>query len=88
MHGGTCIDGLYNYTCDCAHMYNGTNCENDLSLYGCNVTACLNGGTCITVTGAASGEKNYRCDCVNGRFNILIFSICGSGGGDRGSGPP
>lgn len=65
MYGGTCIDGLRNYTCQCPYMYNGTNCENDLiSMYGCGVEPCLNGGTCETVTGIA--QTNYRCQCVAG----------------------
>ncbi|KAL4219251.1 DNA repair protein Rad9 [Mactra antiquata] len=62
-NGGTCIDGTNSYTCQCPHLYNGTNCENDLSIYGCLVDPCLNGGTCVNET---SGTKNYRCICPNG----------------------
>ena len=70
MYGGTCIDGLRNYTCQCPYMYNGTNCENDLiSMYGCGVEPCLNGGTCETVTGIA--QTNYRCQCVAGNTYFL-----------------
>ncbi|XP_053380724.1 protein crumbs-like isoform X2 [Mercenaria mercenaria] len=62
-NGGTCIDGENTYTCQCPHLYNGTNCENDLSVYGCAVSPCLNGGTC---QGVSSGTRNYRCDCLSG----------------------
>ena len=65
-NSGTCVDGLHNYTCQCAHLYNGTNCENDLREYGCDVPRCLNGGTCVTVS-----AQNYRCDCVNGKLTQL-----------------
>ena len=71
MNGGTCVDGLYKYTCLCAHLYNGTNCQNDLSSFGCAVDPCLNGGTCVTITGV----KNYRCYCYNSRFPISILSL-------------
>lgn len=26
-HGGTCRDGIGGYTCTCAEMYSGTNCQ-------------------------------------------------------------
>ncbi|KAL5012769.1 hypothetical protein ScPMuIL_011320 [Solemya velum] len=64
-NGGTCIDGLSNHTCVCPHLFNGTSCENDLSIYGCAVDPCLNDGTCEVVT---NGSKNYRCQCLQG-FN-------------------
>lgn len=64
LNGGTCVDGVNSYTCTCKHLFNGTNCENDLSVYGCLVNPCLNGGTCINET---SGAKPYTCNCTQGK---------------------
>ncbi|XP_056011712.1 protein crumbs-like isoform X4 [Ostrea edulis] len=60
---GTCLQDSSGYTCLCPHLYNGTNCENDLSVYGCSVSPCFHDGTCVSET---SGGRTYRCLCVSG----------------------
>ncbi|KAH3796462.1 hypothetical protein DPMN_150030, partial [Dreissena polymorpha] len=78
-NGGTCIEGTSNYTCMCPHLYNGTHCEMDLSVYGCGVNPCLNNGTC-SVTNTTSG-KPYRCDCIAGTKGTnceQLVNECGS----------
>ncbi|XP_052789096.1 protein crumbs-like isoform X2 [Mya arenaria] len=65
-NGATCIDGVNTYTCKCPHLYNGTNCEIDLSVYGCAVQPCLYNGTCIDQEVSGTNTRPYRCNCTEG----------------------
>eukprot|EP00058_Branchiostoma_floridae_P022713 XP_002608203.1 hypothetical protein BRAFLDRAFT_90357 [Branchiostoma floridae] len=59
-NGGTCRDGINEYTCDCADGFEGTHCETDTN--ECEGVTCENGGTC------RDGINEYSCDCADG-FN-------------------
>ncbi|XP_069119516.1 LOW QUALITY PROTEIN: protein crumbs homolog 1-like [Argopecten irradians] len=88
-NGGTCVDGFQSYSCQCPHLYNGTDCENNLSIYGCAVSPCLNGGSCQNVTASASTNfHNYTCTCAPGftdvncevNINECELNSCQNGG--------
>ena len=60
-NGGTCVDGINNFTCSCVNGFDGDNCENNID--DCPaMNPCQNGGTCV------DGINNFTCSCVNG-FN-------------------
>ncbi|KAH9489124.1 hypothetical protein Btru_057137 [Bulinus truncatus] len=88
-NSGTCRDGYKNYTCQCPANYNGSMCENDLAkLYGCQVSPCLNGGTCHTL----QNPPAFNCSCLPGyngltcenkidlcRLSPCVNGVCTSG---------
>lgn len=58
-HGGTCIDGVNNYTCLCGRTgYTGPNC--DININECENNPCLNNGICFDNYGG------YTCQCTTG----------------------
>ena len=57
-NGGTCVDGINSYTCDCDLGFEGDNCETDID--DCVSRPCQNGGTCD------DGINSFSCDCVPG----------------------
>ena len=57
-NGGTCVDGINSYTCNCDAGYAGDNCETDID--ECASNPCVNGGTCT------DGINSFTCDCVPG----------------------
>ncbi|XP_077325020.1 protein crumbs homolog 1-like isoform X1 [Lithobates pipiens] len=82
LNGGTCLDGLNNYTCRCPATYSGDYCQWPYppARCGINVT-CLNGGKCRDGIWGANctcplGFKGKRCEiniddcepnpCLNG----------------------
>jgi hypothetical protein len=79
-NGGSCIDLVNAYTCDCAPGFSGFNCEiNDDE---CAPTPCQNGGACT------DGDNGYSCDCLEGfggvdcetDYNECAFNTCLNGG--------
>ena len=57
-NGGTCQDGINNYTCSCVPGFSGTDCETNID--ECESNPCDNDGTC-------EDEINkYLCVCVAG----------------------
>lgn len=54
-NGATCLDGVNEYTCQCAEGYTGVDCGT--SLDGCNPFPCSQGQSCITV------GNDYVCTC-------------------------
>ena len=68
-NGGTCVDGLRSYSCQCPVGYKGANCE--LLINRCVGQPCRNGGTCVnTLTGYKCHCKPtyYGCRCTQGNF--------------------
>uniref|UniRef100_A0A672MBS1 Vitamin K-dependent protein Z-like n=1 Tax=Sinocyclocheilus grahami TaxID=75366 RepID=A0A672MBS1_SINGR len=58
-HGGTCRDGIGGYTCTCAEMYSGTDCQTDKSQCpSAGPLACEH--FCKPMTGS------FRCFCARG----------------------
>ena len=52
------MDGVNQYTCQCAPGFSGTNC--DVNVDECVGSPCLNGGTCM------DGVNQYTCQCAQG----------------------
>ncbi|KAK2721506.1 protein crumbs-like [Artemia franciscana] len=60
-NGGTCKDGVNNYTCFCKNTgYEGRNCDVDVN--ECEANVCMNGGTCHNYYGG------FSCQCPNGFY--------------------
>ena len=59
MNGGTCINTIDNFMCECEVGFTGERCEVDL----CEVSnPCQNNGVCFAETGGSSGVQ-LRCNC-------------------------
>lgn len=54
-NGGTCADGIGEFTCTCAAGFFGAACE--VNLDDCAGNPCLNGGTCV------DGIEDFSCSC-------------------------
>ena len=59
-NGGTCVDGINSYNCQCKHGYTGDQCESNID--ECASSPCLNGGTCKN----SNSSNRYTCFCVLG----------------------
>ncbi|XP_072925215.1 neurogenic locus notch homolog protein 3 isoform X3 [Hemitrygon akajei] len=59
-HGGTCIDGVNTYNCQCTPEWTGQFCTEDVDECHLQPNACHNGGTCFNTQGS------HTCVCVNG----------------------
>ena len=55
LNGGTCIDGVGSFTCDCEDGYSGDTCE--INIDDCDPNPCQNGGTCN------DGVNMFTCVC-------------------------
>ncbi len=64
LNGGTCIDAVNGYQCQCRNGFTGLNCEKAIDYCSLNANAnqCLNGGTCRSISETASTV----CDCPKG----------------------
>ena len=59
MNGGSCVDGINWYNCDCTETgFVGVHCEQNID--DCINATCVNGGTCV------DGIKDYSCQCFSG----------------------
>lgn len=73
LYGGTCIDGVNQYSCVCAPGYTGSNCQHHIN--PCESNPCINGATCF------NRETGYDCYCPYGftgprcevRLRALLF---------------
>jgi len=60
-HGGICVDGNLQYTCNCASGYGGDNCEIIIPVINnCDPNPCQNGGIC------EDGINTHFCNCEPG----------------------
>uniref|UniRef100_A0AAR2JIY6 Notch receptor 3 n=1 Tax=Pygocentrus nattereri TaxID=42514 RepID=A0AAR2JIY6_PYGNA len=60
MNGGTCVDGVNTYNCQCPPEWTGQYCAEDVNECLMQPNACHNGGTCFNTIGG------HTCVCVNG----------------------
>uniref|UniRef100_A0A8D0G7V2 Notch receptor 3 n=1 Tax=Sphenodon punctatus TaxID=8508 RepID=A0A8D0G7V2_SPHPU len=60
MNGGTCVDGVNTYNCQCPPEWTGQFCTEDVDECQLQPNACHNGGTCFNTNGG------HTCVCVNG----------------------
>lgn len=77
LHGGTCVDQINAYLCNCTDEYMGRNCEYDFD--ACFFKPCKNGGECVT----QPRRKEFYCECAPGtlslknyRWNFVEFPSC------------
>ena len=75
-NGGTCVDGVNTYTCQCATGFTGSTCSDIDDCPAMN--PCQNGGSCV------DGVDSYTCNCPSrfsgnncetGRFNSKTCKI-------------
>uniref|UniRef100_A0A8C4WJN1 Neurogenic locus notch homolog protein 1 n=1 Tax=Gopherus evgoodei TaxID=1825980 RepID=A0A8C4WJN1_9SAUR len=59
-NGGTCVDGVNTYNCQCLPEWTGQYCTEDVDECQLMPNACQNGGTCH------NNHGGYNCVCVNG----------------------
>ena len=74
-NGGTCVDGINSYTCNCNPENTGDRCE--LNIDKCASRPCLNGATCRN----SNTANQYTCFCVRGYAGInchISNVICAS----------
>ncbi|XP_058015556.1 fibropellin-3-like [Ahaetulla prasina] len=57
-NGGSCVDLVNSYRCDCLPGYSGETCSVDID--ECESQPCENGGSCVDLV------NSYRCDCLPG----------------------
>lgn len=53
-----------NFTCSCKNGYTGSKCETNVGHQLCEMSPCMNNGTCISLT------NSYTCECMP------FFEVC------------
>ncbi|XP_064419080.1 sushi, nidogen and EGF-like domain-containing protein 1 [Latimeria chalumnae] len=72
-NGGTCVDGINAYYCNCKLGYTGEHCQTDID--ECEGSPCQNGGTCV------DGINAYYCKCklgYTGEYCQTVDLTCSS----------
>lgn len=57
-HGGTCVDGVNSFSCQCRPGYTGAHCQHEAD--PCLSRPCLHGGVCT------AAHPGFRCTCPEG----------------------
>ena len=57
-NGGSCVDGINSYTCNCLPGYAGDNCERNID--ECASKPCVKNAKCI------DGINTFTCTCLPG----------------------
>jgi len=88
-NGGTCVDGINSYTCNCKKGYIGSNCETDRD--GCASSPCQNGGTCVDginthTCNCEKGYTGYNCETENEGTDVITMKKPGVNVRSRGGG--
>lgn len=75
-NGGTCINEVGGYTCNCLLGFEGDDCGTNID--DCSpINPCQNGGSCV------DGIDSYICECVLGYVGVSCENgICGQIGND------
>lgn len=72
LNGGTCLDQVGGYICNCSDEYMGVHCEMEFD--ACAFKPCKNGGECVTMP----KRREFYCECASGNVlaspNSLFFS--------------
>ena len=81
MYGGTCIDRINSYMCECVPGYTGANCQHRIN--PCDSSPCLNGAACTNKDNVSfachcpAGFAKPTCDVSTQHHNgAFLCSIC------------
>lgn len=66
LNGGTCLDQVGGYICNCSDEYMGVHCEMEFD--ACAFKPCKNGGECVTMP----KRREFYCECALGNVYLLI----------------
>ena len=75
LHGGECIDGLNEHTCQCLPGYTGDHCEHRITVL-CGDDACEPSGVCYEDYRQSNGTCVCGSGYSSGELTLLLF-ICG-----------
>lgn len=62
LNGGTCIDEINGFTCNCTEQWMGQTCERPYDV--CDLKPCSNNGTCIP----GDYRDKFTCSCMKGMY--------------------
>ena len=75
-NGGTCVDLVGTFSCDCPPGLTGPTCA--VNLGACQPDSCANGGTCITMNDTSSGVGSGSGSGADSNSNSSSDSSTGS----------
>jgi len=65
LNGGTCIDQINAYACQCEAGFSGAQCQTDVN--ECSSQPCLNAGSCVDAV------NGFSCSCAGGFLGLLWY---------------
>lgn len=73
LNGGTCVDKVNGFTCNCTEDYMGVLCDRPFEV--CEMKPCKNNGTCTSI----GNNRDFSCECYPGKkftkFNFINITI-------------
>lgn len=61
LNGGTCIDQVNGFFCNCTSDFMGITCERPYDI--CELKPCKNNATCVT-----NNKRDFVCECLPGNI--------------------